>query len=226
METTRFCRYPDFLVSDLAAEDNLTLIRENNGHHGARHLDVKVCRVFIKLVFPSSDNSIYPIAVFIVLQAPTRRRMGSPQNKGKATSTGDSLRLITAICEERALTYTGTAFLQPADSLSHIQEIPMQRRVLIILLGMVIASLASACGQKGPLFLPEGTDDNVTAYATHYANDGPDCEQVGVTHAGSLSTASLNTGSSSTASPSTQTMVSAHMLRPALATTLSMKVSS
>jgi predicted small lipoprotein YifL len=92
----------------------------------------------------------------------------------------------------------------------------MQRRVLIILLGMVIASLASACGQKGPLFLPEGTDDNVTAYAAHYANDGPGCEQVGVTH----------TGSSSTASPSTRTIVSARMLRPALATTHSMKVSS
>jgi predicted small lipoprotein YifL len=88
----------------------------------------------------------------------------------------------------------------------------MQRRVLIILSGMVIAGLASACGQKGPLFLPEGADDNVTAYAAHYANDGPGCEQVGVTHA----------GYSSTTSPLTRTIVSARMLRPAL----SIKVSS
>ncbi|MFT6117826.1 MAG: putative small lipoprotein YifL, partial [Candidatus Azotimanducaceae bacterium] len=33
----------------------------------------------------------------------------------------------------------------------------MQRRVLITLLGMVIASLTSACGQKSPLFLPEAS---------------------------------------------------------------------
>jgi predicted small lipoprotein YifL len=98
----------------------------------------------------------------------------------------------------------------------------MQRRVLMILLGMVIASLASACGQKGPLFLPEATDDNAGVKAVHYANDGPGSEQVGVTHA-----AALSTGSISTASPSmARTMVSAHMLRPALSTTLSMKVRS
>lgn len=102
----------------------------------------------------------------------------------------------------------------------------MQRRVLIIWLGMVIASLASACGQKGPLFLPEATDDNASVDASvnaaHYANDGPGCEQVGVTHAGSLGTGSISTASPST----TATMVSAHMLRPALTTTQSMKVRS
>ena len=97
----------------------------------------------------------------------------------------------------------------------------MQRRVLIIVLGMVIASLASACGQKGPLFLPETTDDNASVNA-HYANDGPGCEQVGVTHAGSLSTGSIRTASPST----TRTIVSAHMLRTALSTTRSMKVRS
>jgi predicted small lipoprotein YifL len=38
----------------------------------------------------------------------------------------------------------------------------MKRRVLVTLLGMVIAGLTSACGQKGPLFLPETTHDNQT----------------------------------------------------------------
>ncbi|MFT4720771.1 MAG: putative small lipoprotein YifL [Candidatus Azotimanducaceae bacterium] len=88
----------------------------------------------------------------------------------------------------------------------------MQRRVLIIWLGMVIASLASACGQKGPLFLPEATDDNTSVNAAHYANDDPRCEQVSVTHAGASSTGSIDTASPST----TRTLVSAHMHRPAL----------
>ena len=99
----------------------------------------------------------------------------------------------------------------------------MQPRVLIILLGMVIASLASACGQKGPLFLPEASDDNASVNVAHYANDGPSWESVGVTHAGFLNTGSISTGSISTVSPSTtRAMVSAHMLRP----TRSMKVRS
>jgi predicted small lipoprotein YifL len=98
----------------------------------------------------------------------------------------------------------------------------MQRRVLIILLGMVIASLTSACGQKGPLFLPEATDVNASVNAVHYAHDGPGCEQVGVTHADSLSTGSLSTASPST----TRTIVSAHMLSTTLSMHVSMKVRS
>ena len=98
----------------------------------------------------------------------------------------------------------------------------MQRRVLIILLGMVIASLASACGQKGPLFLPEATDDNASINAAHYANDGPGCEHVGVTHTDSLSRGSIGTATPST----TRTIVSAHMLSTTLSMHVSMKVRS
>jgi predicted small lipoprotein YifL len=42
----------------------------------------------------------------------------------------------------------------------------MQRRVLVTLLGMVIASLTSACGQKSPLFLPEASANNASIKVT------------------------------------------------------------
>ncbi|MFT4632408.1 MAG: putative small lipoprotein YifL [Candidatus Pseudothioglobus sp.] len=46
----------------------------------------------------------------------------------------------------------------------------MQRRVLITLLGMVIASLTSACGQKSPLFLPEASNSNTSVNTTQAEN--------------------------------------------------------
>lgn len=58
----------------------------------------------------------------------------------------------------------------------------MQRRVLITLLGMVIASLTSACGQKSPLFLPEASNSNTSVNTTHANGYNTNNRAVVLTH--------------------------------------------
>jgi len=58
----------------------------------------------------------------------------------------------------------------------------MQRRVLVTVLGMAIASLASACGQKSPLFIPKPNDNKASINVTRYISDNKIYQEVELTH--------------------------------------------
>jgi predicted small lipoprotein YifL len=57
----------------------------------------------------------------------------------------------------------------------------MQPRVLITLLGMVIASLVSGCGQKSPLFLPRASANSVDTHITRSADGSKSPHAIAVT---------------------------------------------